>query len=74
MSPPDAVKNLRQYLKRLGFLGVSIVKCTEPEFAGKYVVTFYDPVEERVPICKVYSLEDMAVITRAGDIFWRFIK
>lgn len=69
-SLPSEVTVFRTMMKRLGFLGVSVRKVDD----GLYVVCGYDPINEKYPFCRTYSLEDMRCITHASDIFWRYIK
>lgn len=71
-APPNEVTNLRGYMKRLGFYGVSIKKLEQDP--NLWAVCAFDRMNEKVPFSRIYSLEDMRLITRAGDIFWRYLK
>ena len=71
-SPPNEVTNFRGYMKRLGFYGVSIKKLEQDP--NLWAVCAFVRMNEKVPFSRIYSLEDMRCITRAGDIFWRYLK
>lgn len=71
-SSPNEVTNLRVYMKRLGFYGVSIKQMEQDP--NLWAVCAFDRMNEKVPFSRIYSLEDMRCITRAGDIFWRYLN
>ena len=72
VDPVGVVASFRKYLKRLGFLSVSVVLV--PDYDGRWCVSAYDPMNENAPFCRVYSVDDMRSIMHVGDIFWRYIK
>lgn len=67
---PPALVNFKTMLRRLGFLGVSARKVDD----ALYVICAVDPMDDKRPFCRTYSLDDMRCITHASDIFWRYIK
>lgn len=69
---PLEVDGMRLLMKRLGYLGVSVKKSS---FDGNvYLVSGIDPMDRNVVFCRPYTLEEMKCITRASDIFWRYLK
>lgn len=72
VDPVGVVASFCKYLKRLGFLSVSVVPV--PDYDGRWCVSAYDPMNEKAPFCRVYSVDDMRSIMHVGDIFWRYIK
>lgn len=61
-----------QYMRRLGYVDVH-ARRVKDSAERLYRVTAYDMASER-PFDRVYSVEDMACITRAGAIFWRYVQ
>lgn len=71
-SQPCEVVVMRDMMKRLGYLGVNVKKSS---FDGNvYLVSGMDPMDRNVVFCRPYTLEEMKCITRASDIFWRYVK
>lgn len=71
-SSPSETKAFRDFMKRLGFYGVSIKKLEQDP--NLWAVCAFDRMNEKVPFSRIYSLEDMRCITHASDIFWRYLK
>lgn len=71
-SSPSEIKAFRDFMKRLGFYGVSIKKLEQDP--NLWAVCAFDRLNEKVPFSRIYSLEDMRCITHASDIFWRYLK
>lgn len=69
---PFVISGFRKYMKRLGFLSVSVVLA--PGCDDHWCVSAYDPMNEKEPFCRVFSVDDMRAIMHVGDIFWRYIK
>lgn len=68
----SVIASFRKYMNRLGFISVSLVSV--PDYDDHWCVSAYDPMNERLPFCRVYSVDDMRSIMHVGDIFWRYIK
>lgn len=69
---PVEVSNFRKMMYRLGFRGCSIRALSVPE--GYFSVCAFDPMNEKVPFARMYTLEEMRCICHASNIFWRYIK
>lgn len=66
------VRSMRDMMKRLGYLGVSIKKSS---FDGNvWIVSAVDPMDRNVVFCRPYTVEEMRCITHASHIFWRYVK
>lgn len=72
VDPRSVVSGFRKYLNRLGFLSISVVSV--PDCDDRFCVSAYDPMNEKVPFCRVYSVDDMRAIMHVGNIFWRYIR
>lgn len=72
VDPRSVISGFRRYLNRLGFLSTSVVSV--PDSDDRFCVSAYDPMNEKAPFCRVYSIDDMRVIMHVGNIFWRYIK
>lgn len=68
----SVISGFRKYMKRFGFRSVSVIPA--PDCDDHWCVSAYDPMNEKVPFCRVYSVVDMRSIMHVGDIFWRYIK
>lgn len=68
----SVISGFRKYMIRLGFRSVSLI-CA-PDCDDHWCVSAYDPMNEKIPFCRVYSVDDMRSIMHVGDIFWRYIK
>lgn len=60
----------RRMVRRLGYTAVS---CRRDPETGIYSCTWFDPMDNKQFI-RSYSLDEIRCITRASDIFWRYIK
>uniref|UniRef100_A0AAU8B684 Uncharacterized protein n=1 Tax=Dulem virus 157 TaxID=3145634 RepID=A0AAU8B684_9VIRU len=68
----SAITKMRDMMKRLGYLGVSIKSVSFDD--DIYIVSGVDPMDQNVVFCRPYTVEDMKCITHVSDIFWRYIK
>lgn len=69
MSDSQGIQNFRRFLRRQGFSAIAITK-VEGDF--RYCCSGYDHLNARY-FCRCYTLEEMRMITRSNDIFWRFL-
>lgn len=70
MSECQGVQNFRRFLRRQGFSAVAIIKVEDVDF--RYCCSGYDHLNERY-FCRCYTLEEMRMIIRTNEIFWRFL-
>lgn len=71
-SYPPEIKTFRDFMKRLGFYGVSIKRMEQDP--NLFAVCAFDRMNEKVPFSRIYSVEDMRCISHANNIFWRYLK
>lgn len=61
---------LRSYLNRIGYSEISIRRHF---VAPYYVVTAWNPIDDDYLLLQL-NVDEMTAITKAGRVFWRYIK